>query len=392
MSKSKITVVGAGYVGMSLSVLLSQKYDVISYDIDKEKVDKILKKESTCSDIFIEKYLKEKSLSLSATLDKEFAYKNSEIIIVATPTDFNSDIDYFDTSSVFSVVGDILKINKDAFIVIKSTIPVGYTKFLQSKFNSKNIIFSPEFLREGHALEDNLYPSRIIIGGKCKRSIEFSNILGDLALADCEKLFMDSSEAEATKLFSNTFLAMRVAFFNELDSYALSENLDTKSIINGICHDSRIGMHYNNPSFGYGGYCLPKDTKQLLSNYKKIPQTLIKAIVSSNETRKDFISHDILKKQKNKIGIYRLVMKESSDNYRASAIFGIIDKIIEKNSEIEIIIYEPLIKGNKIGNYKVIHDLESFKENAELVIANRVTEEILDIRNKIYTRDIFREN
>ena len=392
MSKSKITVVGAGYVGMSLSVLLSQKYDVISYDIDKEKVDKILKKESTCSDIFIEKYLKEKSLSLSATLDKVFAYKNSEIIIIATPTDFNSDIDYFDTSSVYSVVGDILKINKDAFIVIKSTIPVGYTKFLQSKFNSKNIIFSPEFLREGHALEDNLYPSRIIIGGKCKRSIEFSNILGDLALTDCEKLFMDSSEAEATKLFSNTFLAMRVAFFNELDSYALSENLDTKSIIDGICHDSRIGMHYNNPSFGYGGYCLPKDTKQLLSNYKKIPQTLIKAIVSSNETRKDFISNDILKKQKNKIGIYRLVMKESSDNYRASAIFGIIDKIIEKNSEIEIIIYEPLIKGNKIRNHKIIHDLESFKENAELVIANRVTEEILDIRDKIYTRDIFREN
>ncbi len=386
--KTKITIVGSGYVGMSLSVLLSQNNDVIILDIDKEKVEKINNKQSTVVDKEIELFFSEKSLSLIATSDKKIAYKEADFIIVATPTDYDSSKNFFDTSSVDKVVEDIQKHNSDAMIIIKSTIPVGHTKMLQEKFSTKQIIFSPEFLREGQALRDNLYPSRIIIGSNCEKASEFADLLKKGAKKkDIEVLFIGSSEAEAVKLFSNTYLAMRVSFFNELDSYSLIRDLDTKSIIEGVCLDERIGLGYNNPSFGYGGYCLPKDTKQLLANYEQIPQTLIKAIVSSNVTRKDFIADEILKKNPKVVGFYRLVMKEGSDNLRTSAIQGIMKRIKAKG--IKVVIYEPLIYEKYFYNSDVLKSLKEFKKSSNLILSNRMTDELNDVSHKVFTRDLF---
>ncbi len=386
--KTKITIVGSGYVGMSLSVLLSQKNDVIILDIDKEKIEKINNKQSTVVDKEIELFFSEKSLSLIATSDKKIAYKEADFIVVATPTDYDSSKNFFDTSSVDKVVEDIQKHNSDAMIIIKSTIPVGHTKMLQEKFSTKQIIFSPEFLREGQALRDNLYPSRIIIGSNCEKASEFVNLLKKGAKKkDIEVLFIGSSEAEAVKLFSNTYLAMRVSFFNELDSYSLIRDLDTKSIIEGVCLDDRIGHGYNNPSFGYGGYCLPKDTKQLLANYEQIPQTLIKAIVSSNVTRKDFIADEILKKNPKVVGFYRLVMKEGSDNLRTSAIQGIMKRIKAKG--IKVVIYEPLINEKYFYNSDVLKSLKEFKKSSNLILSNRMTDELNDVSHKVFTRDLF---
>ena len=391
MDKLNITIVGIGYVGMSLSVLLSQEHNVVAHDIDEKKVLKVNNKESTCADIDIENYLKEKELSLFATLDSKEAFVDAQIIIIATPTDYNTDTNYFNTSSVDSVVDSALKLNNKALIVIKSTIPVGHTEHLRKKFNTDRIIFSPEFLREGQALKDNLYPSRIIIGGHDEQGMNFANILLKASLKnDTTLLFMSPTEAEATKLFSNTYLAMRVAFFNELDTYAISKNLDSKDIINGVCLDERIGSKYNNPSFGYGGYCLPKDTKQLLSNYDKVPQNLIKAVVTSNETRKDFIANDIIKKKPKTVGIFRLVMKGASDNYRSSAIQEIIKIILDNN--ISVIIYEPLCDESFFIGCEVVNNLSNFKLQSDIVVANRMSNEIRDISNKIYSRDIFNEN
>ncbi len=391
MDKLNITIVGIGYVGMSLSVLLSQEHNVVAHDIDEKKVLKVNNKESTCADIDIENYLKEKELSLFATLDSKEAFADAQIIIIATPTDYNTDTNYFNTSSVDSVVDSALKFNNNALIVIKSTIPVGHTENLRKKFNTNRIIFSPEFLREGQALKDNLYPSRIIVGGYDEQGMHFANILLKASLKnDTTLLFMSPTEAEATKLFSNTYLAMRVAFFNELDTYAISKNLDSKDIINGVCLDERIGSKYNNPSFGYGGYCLPKDTKQLLSNYDKVPQNLIKAIVTSNETRKDFIANDIIKNKPKTVGIFRLVMKGASDNYRSSAIQEIIKIILDKN--ISVIIYEPLCNENFFIGCEVINNLNNFKLQSDIIVANRMSNEISDFSNKIYSRDIFNEN
>ena len=386
--KTKITIVGSGYVGMSLSVLLSQNNDVIILDIDKEKVEKINNKQSTVVDKEIELFFSEKSLSLIATSDKKIAYKEADFIVVATPTDYDSSKNFFDTSSVDKVVEDIQKHNSDAMIIIKSTIPVGHTKMLQEKFSTKQIIFSPEFLREGQALRDNLYPSRIIIGSNCEKASEFVDLLKKGAKKkDIEVLFIGSSEAEAVKLFSNTYLAMRVSFFNELDSYSLIRDLDTKSIIEGVCLDDRIGPGYNNPSFGYGGYCLPKDTKQLLANYEQIPQTLIKAIVSSNVTRKDFIADEILKKNPKVVGFYRLVMKEGSDNLRTSAIQGIMKRIKAKG--IKVVIYEPLIYEKYFYNSDVLKSLKEFKKSSNLILSNRMTDELNDVSHKVFTRDLF---
>ena len=387
----KITVVGSGYVGMSLSVLLAQHNDVTVLDIDATRVAKINSKQSTVADTEIELFLAEKSLSLTATLDKQSAYEGANFIIVATPTNYDSDTNRFDTSSVDAVVEDALKLNLDALVVIKSTIPVGHTKSLQEKFESNRVIFSPEFLREGQALKDNLYPSRIIVGSQCKAGAEFSGLLKQGAKkVDIETLFIRSTEAEAVKLFANTYLAMRVSFFNELDSYSLAHELDTKSIIDGVCLDDRIGAGYNNPSFGYGGYCLPKDTKQLLANYEQVPQTLIEAIVSSNTTRKDFIANEIIKMNPKVVGFYRLVMKEGSDNFRSSAIQGIMKRI--KSKGIEVIVYEPSFGEDEFFGSKVLNDISEFSLRSDLIVANRVSDNLRHVRHKIFTRDIFREN
>lgn len=389
--KTKITVVGAGYVGMSLSVLLAQHNDVILLDVDVRRVQSINNKQSTVSDMEIELFLAEKTLSLTATLEKQVAYQDADFIIVATPTNYDTDTNHFDTSSVDSVVEDALKLNEDALVVIKSTIPVGHTKSLQEKFETDRVIFSPEFLREGQALKDNLYPSRIIVGSQCKAGIEFSSLLkGAAHKVDVETLFIESTEAEAVKLFANTYLAMRVSFFNELDSYALARELDTKSIINGVCLDDRIGDGYNNPSFGYGGYCLPKDTKQLLVNYEHVPQTLISAIVSSNVTRKDFIATEILKRSPRVVGFYRLVMKTGSDNFRSSAIQGIIKRIKAKG--IEVIVYEPDFFGKSFFGSQVIESLVEFRLKADLIVANRESEELSTVLEKVFTRDMFGNN
>ena len=391
IEKTKITVVGAGYVGMSLAVLLAQNNDVVVLDVDPLRVDKINNKQSTIEDSDINAFLSEKSLSLSATLDKETAYQNASFIIVATPTNYDPETNRFDTHYVDGVVEDALRINKEALVVVKSTIPVGYTKSLQEKYSTERVIFSPEFLREGQALKDNLYPSRIIVGSECEKAKEFANLLQQGAVKEkIETLFIPSTEAEAVKLFANTYLAMRVSFFNELDSYALSHELDTKSIINGVCLDDRIGKGYNNPSFGYGGYCLPKDTKQLLANYDDVPQTLIQAIVSSNTTRKDFIADEILKIEPKVVGFYRLVMKEGSDNFRSSAIQGIMKRIKAKG--IEVVIYEPALKENDFFGSEVVRDLSEFTAMSDVVIANRVSEELSKFPVKIFTRDIFGEN
>ncbi|XXK60099.1 nucleotide sugar dehydrogenase [Porticoccaceae bacterium nBUS_09] len=387
----KITVVGSGYVGMSLSVLLAQHNDVTVLDIDAERVGRINSKQSTVADTEIESFLAEKPLSLTATLDEQVAYKDASFIIVATPTDYDSDTNRFDTSSVDAVVEDALTLNLDALVVIKSTIPVGYTKSLQEKFETDRVIFSPEFLREGQALKDNLSPSRIIVGSQLKAGKEFANLLVEGAeKKDIETLFIRSTEAEAVKLFSNTYLAMRVSFFNELDSYALAHDLETKNIINGVCLDKRIGDGYNNPSFGYGGYCLPKDTKQLLANYDQVPQTLIQAIVSSNTTRKDFIADEILKLKPKKVGFYRLVMKEGSDNFRSSAIQGVMKRIKAKGTE--IVVYEPELEDSEFFGSKVISDLDDFKKTCDVIITNRKAESLKDVEDKCFSRDIFGES
>ena len=387
----KITVVGSGYVGMSLSVLLAQHNDVTVLDIDAERVGRINNKQSTVADTDIELFLAEKSLSLTATLDKQDAYEGASFIIVATPTDYDSDTNRFDTSSVDAVVGEALILNQNALVVIKSTIPVGHTKSLQERFETNRVIFSPEFLREGQALKDNLYPSRIIVGGQCKACLKFASLLkGGAKKVNVETLFIRSTEAEAVKLFANTYLAMRVSFFNELDSYALANELETKSIINGLCLDERIRDGYNNPSFGYGGYCLPKDTKQLLANYEAVPQTLIEAIVSSNTTRKDFITNAILKENPKTVGFYRLVMKEGSDNFRSSAIQGLMSRI--RKAGIDVIIYEPELNESSFDEMKVINSLSVFKDISDIIVTNRNSESLQDIRHKVFTRDIFNNN
>lgn len=376
---------------MSLSVLFAQNHEVVVLDIDPKRVSKINNKKSTVSDHEIDKFFDEKQLNISATLDKNQAYKGADFIVVATPTNYDSDTNRFDTDSVESVISDALEINSSALIVIKSTIPVGYTKFLKQKYKTEKLVFSPEFLREGKALTDNLYPSRIIVGGECKSSIEFSKLLQQGAQkAQIDTIFMKSTEAEAVKLFANTYLAMRVSFFNELDSYALANDLETKSIIDGVCLDERIGKNYNNPSFGYGGYCLPKDTKQLLANYEHVPQTLIKAIVSSNTTRKDFIAEEIRKLNPKVVGFYRLVMKVNSDNFRSSAIQGIMKRIKAKG--IKVVVFEPELHNSEFFGSKVLTDFDEFSELSDVIVANRVSERLHKVQHKCFTRDLFGEN
>ena len=378
-------------MGMSLSVLLAQHNDVTVLDIDATRVAKINSKQSTVADTEIELFLAEKSLSLVATLDKQVAYEGASFVIVATPTNYDTDTNRFDTSSVDAEVEDALSLNQDGLVVIKSTVPVGHTKSLQEKFETDRVVFSPEFLREGQALKDNLYPSRIIVGSQCKAGAEFAGLLKQGAeKTDIEMLFIRSTEAEAVKLFANTYLAMRVSFFNELDSYALANELNTKSIINGVCLDERIGDGYNNPSFGYGGYCLPKDTKQLLANYEAVPQTLIGAIVSSNTTRKEFIANEILKEKPKTVGFYRLVMKEGSDNFRSSAVQGLMSRI--RKAGIDVIIYEPELNESTFDEMKVINSLSIFKDTSDIVVTNRDSENLQDIKHKIFTRDVFNNN
>ena len=387
-NKTKITVVGSGYVGMSLAVLLAQHNDVVVLDVDVSRVEKVNNKQSTVADTEIEAFLADKELSLTATLDKQSAYEGASFVVVATPTNYDPETNRFDTSSVDSVVGDALELNTDTLVVIKSTIPVGHTQSLQQKHATDRVIFSPEFLREGQALQDNLYPSRIIVGSQLESGQAFANLLVEGAeKSDIETLFIRSTEAEAVKLFANTYLAMRVSFFNELDSYALAHDLDTKSIINGVSLDERIGEGYNNPSFGYGGYCLPKDTKQLLANYDQVPQTLIQAIVSSNTTRKDFIADSIIKLNPKVVGIYRLVMKQGSDNFRASAIQGIMKRIKAKG--IEVMIYEPTYHESEFFQSKVLSSLDDFKTISDVIISNRMSAELDDVEEKVFTRDLF---
>lgn len=391
-NRNKITVVGAGYVGMSLSALLAQSSKVCVYDIDKEKVESINSGKSTIRDTNIDGLLKEQTTSLTATSEKEPAFKDADFVIIATPTNFNETTDTFDTNEVESVVDDVLAINTHCLIVIKSTIPVGYTDFLRNKYSSGQIIFSPEFLREDHALMDNLYPSRIIIGGQCEQSKSFARLLVQASKLDgIEPIFIESSEAEAIKLFSNTFLAMRVAFFNEMDTFAMVNNLNIRDIIEGVCLDPRIGEGYNNPSFGYGGYCLPKDTKQLLANYNNLPQTLIKAVITSNISRKDFIAEQIAIKQLKTIGFYRLIMKLNSDNYRASSITGIIKRLKDKG--MKILVFEPLLREHKfLNDVEIITDLEEFKQRSDLIVTNRKSKDLNDVESKLFTRDIFGEH
>ncbi len=384
----KITVVGSGYVGMSQAVLLAAFHDVTVLDIDIERVNKINNRQSTVRDKEIEISLREDVLFLRGTLNKNFAYSEAELIIVATPTDYDPTTNYFDTSSVDEVVEEASRCNRNALIIIKSTIPVGHTQFLRDKHRTKNVIFSPEFLREGRALYDNQYPSRIIVGGKCVKSQKFGDLLSKAARQPATvPLFIGSSEAEAIKLFANAYLAMRVSFFNELDSYALSNDLDTKQIIDGICLDNRIRQGYNNPSFGYGGYCLPKDTKQLLAGFNKVPQKLIEAIVSSNTTRKDYISQHILKQNPRSVGFYRLVAKHGSDNFRSSAIEGIIQRV--NNFDVEVLIYEPLFEGDFFAGCPVVRDLGEFKANSDIIVTNRDAGDLRDCEAKVFTRDIF---